>query len=216
MDKKYFIKLTQAVYRTTERFPEGESLKFKIREKANEILTDLVLQDPQTKEATIKAIDLLESYFEVARFQNWVNPLNFMLLEQEYDKVVISLKETHNAEHKIQEEVPEQEDADKVLEEREEVPEEPKKEPKESIKKQDKSIIILPQEKPQKELIDRHKKIIDFLKQNDHAQVWQLKNILPNVSKRTVRRDFEYLVGQNLVQRIGEKSNTFYRVVEIQ
>jgi Fic family protein len=139
-----------------------------------------------------------------------------MLLEQEYDKVVISLKETHNAEHKIQEEVPEQEDADKVLEEREEVPEEPKKEPKESIKKQDKSIIILPQEKPQKELIDRHKKIIDFLKQNDHAQVWQLKNILPNVSKRTVRRDFEYLVGQKLVQRIGEKSNTFYRVVEIQ
>jgi hypothetical protein len=199
MDKKYFIKLTQAVYRTTERFPEGESLKFKIREKANEILTDLVLQDPQTKEATIKAIDLLESYFEVARFQNWVNPLNFMLLEQEYDKVVISLKETHNAEHKIQEEVPEQEDADKVLEEREEVPEEPKKEPKESIKKQDKSIIILPQEKPQKELIDRHKKIIDFLKQNDHAQVWQLMNILPNVSKRTVRRDFDFLVGQNLV-----------------
>jgi len=204
MDKSYYIKLTQAVYRTTDKFPEGEPLKLKIRDKANEILADLVLYNPHIQEETFKAIELLQNYFEVARFQNWTNPLNFVVLEQEYDKVVEQLtvnseQLTVNSEHKADDEV--------IVEEK---PVQIKDEQKIVVKKEEKMEAQAP-----KELIDRHKMIIDFLKNNGQAQVWQLKNILPNISKRTIRRDFEYLVKQGLVERIGEKNNTFYRIVEI-
>jgi hypothetical protein len=42
LDKEYFIKLTLAVYRVTELFLE-EELKFQIRESANKVLADLIL-----------------------------------------------------------------------------------------------------------------------------------------------------------------------------
>jgi len=196
MDKKYYIKLTQAVYRTTDKFPEGEPLKLKIRDKASEILTDLVLFDPHAKKETFKAIELLQSYFEVARFQNWVNPMNFVVLEQEYDKIVERL--TICSEQLTGDEASAKENIQSLPEQRENM--------KENVVGEEEK-----EAKPPKELLDRHKVIIDFLKQQGQAQVWQLKNILPNVSKRTIRRDFEFLVERNLVERIGEKNNTFYK-----
>jgi len=35
---------------------------------------------------------------------------------------------------------------------------------------------------------------------------------LPNVSKRTLRRDFEFLLKQGIVERIGERNETFYKI----
>ena len=38
------------------------------------------------------------------------------------------------------------------------------------------------------------------------------KQVFPEVTKRTLRRDFEQMLGQGLVERIGERNNTFYQV----
>ena len=62
---------------------------------------------------------------------------------------------------------------------------------------------------------ERQEKIIDFLKENTRAQVWELKQVFPRVSKRTLRRDFEFLLKQGAVQRIGERNNTFYQIKSI-
>jgi|GEM_PF-475975 len=61
-------------------------------------------------------------------------------------------------------------------------------------------------------LLDRQKKILEILKEKGRAQVGEFKNIFPEVSKRTLRRDFRDLVNQKLIERIGEKNNTFYQI----
>jgi hypothetical protein len=58
--------------------------------------------------------------------------------------------------------------------------------------------------------IQRQEKILEILKEKGRAQVWEFKRIFSGVSKRTLRRDFEYLVSQGLVERLGEKNQTFY------
>ncbi len=59
---------------------------------------------------------------------------------------------------------------------------------------------------------DRQDKILEFLRQRGRAQVGELQQIFPDISKRTLRRDFEFLLKQGIVQRIGEKSSTFYQL----
>jgi len=58
----------------------------------------------------------------------------------------------------------------------------------------------------------RQEKILNFLKENGRAQVWQMKQVLPEITKRTLRRDFEYMLEQGVIERMGENNNTFYQV----
>ena len=58
----------------------------------------------------------------------------------------------------------------------------------------------------------RKEKILEILKEKERIQVWQVNEILSDVSKRTLRRDFEQLLKQGLVERIGERNNTFYQL----
>ena len=59
---------------------------------------------------------------------------------------------------------------------------------------------------------DRQKIIVSILKNKEKGQVWEFKASFPDVSKRTLRRDFEYLYNQGVVKRVGEKNNTFYQL----
>lgn len=63
-----------------------------------------------------------------------------------------------------------------------------------------------------KTLDSRKEKILEILKEKERIQVWEVNQILSNVSKRTLRRDFEQLLKQGLVERIGERNNTFYQL----
>ncbi|MFH1894657.1 MAG: DeoR family transcriptional regulator [Patescibacteria group bacterium] len=63
-----------------------------------------------------------------------------------------------------------------------------------------------------KTLAERHKKILAILKEKGKAQVWEMKQVFPQISKRTLRRDFEFLFKQGAIDRIGEKNNTYYQV----
>lgn len=58
----------------------------------------------------------------------------------------------------------------------------------------------------------RQKRILELLKDRDNFQVWQVKELFPDVSKRTLRRDFEGLLKQGLIQRVGERNDTFYQL----
>ena len=59
-------------------------------------------------------------------------------------------------------------------------------------------------------LDDRKQRIIKILKEKEKIQVGELQTILADVSKRTLRRDFEKLLEIGLVQRKGQKNETFY------
>lgn len=73
-------------------------------------------------------------------------------------------------------------------------------------------IIELPAVNTPFSLLPRQQKILDILKQRGSAQVWQIKQIFPDVSKRTLRRDFEHLLGWGIIERMGERNDTFYRL----
>ena len=59
-------------------------------------------------------------------------------------------------------------------------------------------------------LDDRKQRILKILKEKEKIQVGELQTILADVSKRTLRRDFERLLEIGLVQRKGQKNETFY------
>ena len=61
----------------------------------------------------------------------------------------------------------------------------------------------------------RRDRIIKFLREKGQAQVWQIKQVFPEVTKRTLRRDFENLLKHGLVERIGERNETYYKVKTI-
>ena len=95
MDKEYLFKITNGVYQVTGLFPKQDPLKFKIREKALDILTDLLLASPNPGVKSLKDIapavneniETINGLIDLAEIQNWVDSKNFLVLRREYDKI---------------------------------------------------------------------------------------------------------------------------------
>lgn len=60
--------------------------------------------------------------------------------------------------------------------------------------------------------IERQQRIVEFLKEKGKAQVWEIQTIFPNISKRTIRRDFRLLLKQGSIERVGERNKTYYKL----
>ena len=162
MDKENLIELTNKVYKLTLLFPKKEPLRYKMREVADEILANSVSNPSKIK----KNLEIIKSYFEVAKWQNWVSYFDILEIEEEYDKI------ESDFEHK--------------------------------------SAKVNGGQSFDRALDSRKEKILGILKEKEKIQVGELKELLPDVSKRTLRRDFDQLLKQGLVERIGERNNTFY------
>lgn len=65
---------------------------------------------------------------------------------------------------------------------------------------------------PTPSLSERQKKILEILRSKEKTQVWELQKVLPEVTKRTLRRDLDDLLQLNLVERQGEWNEVFYRL----
>jgi len=74
MDKDFLVQLTKKFYHLTVLFPKKEPLRYKMRELALEILQKPDEQDFET----------LNSFFEVAKAQNWVKPDDILAIQIEY------------------------------------------------------------------------------------------------------------------------------------
>ena len=61
-------------------------------------------------------------------------------------------------------------------------------------------------------LSERQKKILEILRSKEKTQVWELQKVLPEVTKRTLRRDLDDLLQLNIVERQGEWNEVFYRL----
>jgi len=191
VEKDYLVKLCLTVYKVTELFPEKESLRFFLRERANQILADSILffgknpislakeQEKKFSEEILGNIEVLQGYFEVAESQNWVKKENFLVLKREYDKIEKEIKQGFF-----------------------------EKEPSPSVAREEKPVQIS-FDKIKK---GRYKRILEILKEKREAQVRDLKEIFPQVSKRTLRRDFDYLLKKGLVERMGDKNRTLYKL----
>jgi hypothetical protein len=156
--KEKLIELTKRVYRLTQLFPKKEPLRYKIREIADEILANFLRE---TKNPTIKDWEILNSFFEIAKEQNWVSPKEISQIQQDYKNLIDMAR---------------------------------------------------PYKEDQPSISERQKKILEILKEKGKIQVGQVKEFFSNVSKRTLRRDFQSLMKKGIIERIGEKNKTFYKL----
>ena len=187
MTKGAYIQLTNNLYRLTLFFPKKEPLRYKVREVGDDILAKILLllkEDsirPKTLIADIeKDLEILDSFFEVAKVQNWVSPFDILEIQKEYSKIRGEFERFS------------------------------------IIGKEERPVIIgLPAAsaetnlKPQN-INDRQSRILEILKERGRAQVGELKTVFPDISKRTLRRDFKDMLKQNLIERVGERNETFY------
>jgi predicted HTH transcriptional regulator len=169
--KEKLIEITKKIYRLTSLFPKKEPLRYKIREIADEILYFLLkgFQNP-----TFKELEILDSFFEIAKEQNWISYKEILEIQKEYQEIGNYLKSEFSV--------------------------------KNFSNDQTSSIQL------RFHLSDRQAKILEILKEKEKIQVGQIKEFFPNVSKRTLRRDFQNLVKKGIIERIGQKNKTFYKL----
>jgi len=199
MDKNYLIQLTNNLYRLTLLFPKKEPLRYKMRELADDILADFIIFSEKNSEkgnsteieSLLIDLEKIGAFFELAKNQNWVDSSELLATQKDYDILKGELEEKQSEiKKRFSEESFEEDRKIKHL----------------------KAVTVSKNEALAHILSERQEKIISFLKENGRAQVWEIKQILPEVSKRTLRRDFENMLGQGIIERIGERNYTFYQL----
>lgn len=193
--KDRFVELTNSVYRVLEYFPEGDPLRSRAKEKALYIMEQLIIGEEQ-KQNLINDIDTLLGYLWIGKTQGWLNASSCLIIFSEYEKIIHYLQSEDKKEKEKQNE--------QVVLKVQNYPVAP------PVTKQP---VIAPVAKGNTTFNDRQKKIIDFLIKNEKAQVVDLQTVLPDVTKRTIRRDLDQLLGANKVARFGEFNQVFYRRV---
>ncbi len=195
MNKESCIQLTNNLYHLTLLFPKKEPLRYKMRGVADTILANFISfsqEMPFNKNNTVRNLEnnleILDSFFEVVKAQNWVKPIEILNLQKEYSKLREKLKEKRVIKTETKFIQPAQ-------------PAVTQAEPAQFFNGE-RIFKISP----------RQQKILAVLKEKGRAQVWEIKKIFPEISKRTLRRDFENLFKQGIIERMGEKNNTFYRL----
>lgn len=201
MDKRYFIELTNRLYRLTLLFPQKEALRHKIRMIADEVLIELVVileGEPKEKRESAfnveRNIEILDALFELAKKQDWVLKREISDIQDEY---LVIKKEVEDFNDLTRKELREVNVLPVVTEEKE------KKEEKITasfVKKED--------------LNNRQEKILGLVKEKERIQVKDIQEILPKITKRTLRRDLNFLMDRSLVRRIGKGNGTYYMSAE--
>jgi len=192
-----FLKLTNAVYKVLEFFPESDPLKNRAKDKALAIMDNLVLinetsgwasfQHEKIKVHVLEDIDMLLGYLWIAKSQGWLSSVNCLIIANEYEKISKSIEPLAELTQNLP-----------VIEKISPV--------QESTQESIKPVLS------NNNISDRQKKIIEFLEKNENAQVMDLQAVLPNVTKRTIRRDLDELLLTDKVTRLGEFNQVFYKI----
>lgn len=221
MNKDFLIELTKNLYRLTLLFPKKEPLRYKMREVVDDILADLVklsaetryqlIEKKNTEPCSLADFEALDAFFEVAKAQNWVSQDDVLAVQNEYAILKKELEKIRSEENEDIKGHPNLFEADNS----QPIEEQPEKTETEEKKESPLNEVQLPVFL-QAANFERQEKILAFLKEQGRAQVWQIKQVLPEVTKRTLRRDFDNLLKKGLVERIGERNNTFYQLKIVQ
>jgi len=184
MERQDLIEITIKIYKITLLFPKKEPLREKIRETAGNILENFILlESAGGKEKSLLGLEM-ERNIDV--LDGYLEIAKWQNWTSYFD--ILKLKNDYvkikNSLGRI----------------------EPQSKP---VKKASVEPVLPANEK---KLNPRQEKILDILKKKEMVQVWEVNKILPNVSKRTLRRDFEQLLKDQLVDRVGEKNQTYYKL----
>lgn len=189
-----FIKVINATYKVLGFFPETEPLRNRAKDKVLSILEMFTLVSLQKTEQVgelVKEIEILESYLRLGQYQGWIDHVNFLILKKEYDAIKLQM-------------------AQKLISTKSEVPRQIA--PLPPAKKQEVTESPLPKEENQEQFSLRQEKILNMLSQKEKLQVADIIKEIPDVTKRTLRRDLDDLLKKGKVIRAGEWNQVFYRL----
>lgn len=215
MENDKFLKLTNTVYKVLEFFPESDPLKNRAKDRALTIMEHLIVinetsgwasfQKEKVKSQLLEDIDALLGYLWIGKTQGWLSSSNFLIIANEYEKI--------------------KKESKPIIELTQKLPGILDKSP--AVAGQfDEPASISPlanlggemvsisdrQNPPSREVTARQGKILEFLKNNEKAQVMDLQKILPDITKRTIRRDLDELLEMNKIARLGEFNQIFYKI----
>jgi hypothetical protein len=196
MNAEEIIKLTNAVYKVTDLFPQKEPLKMAIRKEALNVLFFSVLFlkgfNPKNKDDAFFGIKLLEAYFEVSKKQKWVDERNFDILLREYEKVGEFFKAKINAK---KEHLPKKEAiVEKVIK-------------KEEVKSE-----IGTKQIEYEKLSDLQLKVLELLQSKGQLKPNEINTYFPALSPRSVRRELKELREKNIINSSGSGKSIFYQI----
>ncbi len=191
------VKLTSAVYNLLEFFPESDPLKNKVKEKVLAIMENLSLVFADEGWVSLK--DYFSGNREKVKLQTLEDIgilLNCLKLAKMQGWINgVSFLIVFNEYEQVRKEI----GAPIIAPVLEKV--------KKPCEPRPHTVLI-----EDFKLTARQGKILEFLKHNQKAQVMDLMNVLPEVTKRTIRRDLDELLKMGKVAREGEFNQVLYRI----
>jgi|SRR5581483_1715141 len=202
-----FVKITSIVYSLLDFFPDADPLKIKAKDTVLSILEGVTIVSDadgwasiKKETASLKLLDdiaMLEAYLSLGKNQGWIDRVNFLIITNEYKKVKEKVRplaitvRTHLQSLAI--------------------PEGKKPEPKKDR--------VAMQWQPETSSLavddgynNRQKKILEVISQREKTQVADLIKEIPQVTKRTLRRDLDDLLRKGKITRAGEWNQVFYKI----
>lgn len=191
-----------------EFFPEADPLKNRAKDKALAIMDNLVLVNEvsgwasfskeKIKVQLLEDIEILMGYLWIGKTQGWLNSVNFLIIANEYEKIKIGMEPISSP----------------IVEQTQKLPgiDKPRIEAEVAPNLATESVEIEEIENDSSAQTDRQKKIMDFLSKNEKAQVMDLQTILPDITKRTIRRDLDELLQAGKIVRTGDFNQVSYQV----
>jgi len=219
MTEENIIKLTNALYKVTDLFPKEEPLKFAIRKEGLDVLffSNLVKgkslsstqkEKEQYLEKVLSKVELIKTYFNIAKEQEWVLERNFEVLEREYEilKDSLNLNVLKEREVKkplaveIQKEEPVAVFANNVTE--------TKEEKKVDVTKREVKHLNY------EELSSVQLKVLEILQSRGQLKANQISDGFPEMNPRTIRRELKGLKEMKIISSMGGGKMTVYKISE--
>jgi len=218
-----YIKITGAVYKILDFFPDQDPLKNRAKEKALAILDNLTLifdshgwislksylseeKEKNAKQA-LEDIEMLESYLRIGKDQGWIDAVNFLIILKEYATIKAEISKRKHSGTSFKEEVknlPVGSMQMQIISQLREMVIVEDKEEKAKAKSEKPKFI--------KSYTERQKKILKILKSKGRGQVSDIIKELPDVTKRTIRRDLDDLLKRGEIIRVGEWNQIYYKL----
>ena len=240
--QEHALTLTIALYRVTDYFPKSEILRNDLRAKANEIFQHITEYDAGTEcdgdiEYLTRKITTIKGYLKIAGTLRYVRPLNFVILEKEYDLIeqFLEIEKKRHIQQSPPEDIMDSQRASFLYLRAEKDARNPKNpEEQKEIKKgyQDSVLHNLKKgdirgigsetkpldmgmgfgEEAVTGLNERQKIIMDCLEKSGFGKISDFYTSLKGVSSKTIQRDLQNLVDKAILKKEGEKRWTVYSV----
>ncbi|MBM3206284.1 MAG: DeoR family transcriptional regulator [Candidatus Staskawiczbacteria bacterium] len=214
-----FIKIINSTYRLLDFFPDNDPLKGKSKEKALKILENLALVSESIGWSSLKNervkielsddIEILKGYLQLGKYQGWIGGINYLILNKELDELLIKMRPIKTATvgvigHQLNTKI-------NLNDSVEAKKEDTKKQTKirEDLKKE---ISILKNIDQPGKISERQEKILKIISNKGDVQVADIIKQIPNITKRTIRRDMDDLLNKAKIIRRGEWNKVSYQI----